>query len=33
MAQAHILEVDDEPDLLELAYYNLTRAGQVGDRY
>jgi two-component system alkaline phosphatase synthesis response regulator PhoP len=27
MAQASILVVDDEPDLLELVYYNLTRAG------
>jgi two-component system phosphate regulon response regulator PhoB len=26
MAQARILVVDDEPDLLELVYYNLTRA-------
>src|SRR5262245_64888696 len=31
MAQAHILVVDDEPDLLELVYYNLTRVGyEVG---
>lgn len=27
MVQAHILVVDDEPDLLELVYYNLTKSG------
>jgi two-component system, OmpR family, alkaline phosphatase synthesis response regulator PhoP len=31
MGQSHILVVDDEPDLLELVHYTLTRAGyQVG---
>jgi two-component system, OmpR family, alkaline phosphatase synthesis response regulator PhoP len=27
MGQPHILVVDDEPDLLELVHYTLTRAG------
>jgi two-component system phosphate regulon response regulator PhoB len=29
MSQSHILVVDDEPDLLELVHYTLTRAGHL----